>query len=281
MNEEPGGQLAVLLTLAAGQEMPGEGETCPGAERFVALREGSLSSKDRQALLTHLDRCFDCHRLWLRGAAHLADAASADNVIDFTRRPAPRFAAIATFALAASLLLVIVRWNPFAPDPAGMLTVAYRSAIVQGVRPFEGSAVPATALGFAPTPGPAPMRRAFLEGVDAGRKLLSGQAETAPPAMERGAELYYQLGRWTLLLQSACQAAPPPVWLRDHAAIGGALLDQLRERERAGQPEARVPRQEMEAIDRALDSPITSETAPRVCRGIRTACLAIADSLLL
>ncbi|MBF0295050.1 MAG: hypothetical protein HQL96_07650 [Magnetococcales bacterium] len=281
MNEKSGGELAVLLTLAAGQEMPGEEGVCPAPERFVALQEGRLSSGDRQALLRHLDLCFDCYRLWLRGAANQDAASPADNVIDFKRRPAPRYVAIATLALAASLLLVIVRWNPFVPDPAGMLSVAYRSAISHGVRPFAGSAAPAVALGFAQTPGPAPLRQAFLAGVEAGRNLLSGQAETAPPAMERGAELYYQLGRWTMLLQSACQDAPSPSWLRDHTAIGSALLDRLQDREQAGQPEARVPRQEMEAIGRALAAPLTGETAPRVCRGIRKACATIADSLLL
>ncbi|MEO5348233.1 MAG: zf-HC2 domain-containing protein [Magnetococcus sp. YQC-3] len=284
--ESPQQRLTVLLALAAGQGQTAE--ACPPAERLVALLEGRLPERERPAMLQHLDQCPACYRAWL-GTAALHPPQVAGGLLFFRRSP-PMFA-LGGLALAASLFLVLVRWDPFAPDLPGMLTTAYQTALLQGVKPVTGQRAPvssqegATALGFTGQGGLAttPVRQAFLLGAQSGWALAQGQEPPLFSPMEKGVAVYHHLGRWTTLLNLLCQTPPAPATplLRQQAQIGEAMAAVLAAREAKGETDARIPRQEMEKINLLLGKPFPDEAAPRLCRQIQTSLTTIAESLSL
>ncbi|MEO5364547.1 MAG: zf-HC2 domain-containing protein [Magnetococcus sp. DMHC-8] len=277
-------QLAVLLTLAAEQ---GEAGACPPPPSLTALLEGRLPAAERTALLAHLDRCAACYRVWL-GTAALLPVQSAQ-VVPWRRayyRPV-----LSALALAAGLVLVLVRWDPWAPDLPGMLTTAYQTARLHALPSTAGQTMPLVmpgkegglALGFAGSGGPSPVSRAFAAGAGTGWEMVQGRSTTASPAVEPEWMLYHHLGRWTLLLQTLCQAVPPPPvnLFRQQAPLGIALEALLAKRAAAGEVEARIPRQELEAINQLLDLPPSGEPAHRLCRQIQKSCTTMAEGLLL
>ncbi|MEO5339867.1 MAG: zf-HC2 domain-containing protein [Magnetococcus sp. MYC-9] len=282
IREKTSQQLAVLLTLAAGQSP--QAEACPPPERLAALLEGSLQSGQRAPLLEHLDRCPDCYRAWLVGSA-LRPAKPASNLL-FLRR-SPYLSAVGALAMAASLMLVVVRWDPFAPDLPGMLSVAYQTASLQALPPNPPQPVPgkgeAMTLGFAGTNATTPARQAFIAGSTAGWAALGGQVGQPASSAERKWELYHYMGQWTTLLQTLCQAEPPPPidLLRQQAGLGQGMAALLAKRAAAGEVEARIPQQEMETLYRLLNIPASAEPAHRLCRQIQKSCATIVDGLLL
>lgn len=286
-NASPQQQLSVLLTLAAGQSSA-EAE-CPAPEILAALMEGRLPQGQRAALLHHLDQCTTCYRAWLGTAALHPVPVQTQGRLLFLRRSPPVFA-LGGLALAASLFLVLVRWDPFAPDMQGLLSAAYQTALLQGIRPAPGQTAPlpggegAKALGFAgaDASAPAPIRRAFATGVHTGWDMAQGKEAIPAPPTEKGLAVYHHLGRWTTLLHLFCQtpSASTMTLLQQQKRVGEAMAVVLAEREASGELEARIPRQEMEKINLLL-TPAPDEAAHRVCRQILTSCNTLSESLLL
>ncbi|MBF0161894.1 MAG: hypothetical protein HQL88_06365 [Magnetococcales bacterium] len=282
--EKPPQQLALLLALAAG-EASSTGE-CPGPEELAALLEGSFPAGRRTALLDHLDRCTACYQAWLVGAA-LRPAQTTRGTLLFLRR-LPYGSALGGLALAASLLLMVVGWNPFAPDLPALLQVAYQTAARQPLARAESlplllGTTRESALGFANTDRAAPIRQAFAEGARMGWESLQGhtQPPSQPPAGNEA--IYHHLGRWSVLLQSLCQTVPPPPvdLLRQQAEIGQRMVVGLTKRSAAGEAEARIPLQEVESINQLLHTPASPEPAHRLCRQIQKSCTTLSEALLL
>ncbi|MBF0273123.1 MAG: hypothetical protein HQL98_13825 [Magnetococcales bacterium] len=284
LKPEPAQHLEVLLTLAAGrsQEKP---ENCPAAASLAALVEGRLPAGQRTGLLEHLDQCSDCYRAWL-GTAALQPPQSIGKLILFRRgfqRPA-----LGALALAAGLMLVWISWDPFAPDLPDLLSRAYQTALLQGMPQNPNATLPLSgqektmALGFADADDPAPIRKAFVAGSQAGWDLMH-QRTVQPPTLDPKWMVYHHLGRWTLLLQTLCQTSPPPPidHMRQQAPLAQALGALLAKRETAGEAEARIPRREVAIIHQLLNTPPSAEPATRLCRQIQESCTTITEGLML
>lgn len=286
-DESPPQQLAVLLTLVAGNQPATD--PCPAQEGLIDLLEGRLAAGQRTLLLEHLDRCSACYRAWLGAAAQRpSQSVGRLHVI----RRFSYFSALGSLALAAGLVLMLVRWDPFGPDLSGLLTAAYQTALHQGVQHAPDQPMPLplasqgedTTLSFSSPEAPMPVRQAFATGASAGWAALTGQEGGTPvPHTEQNWTVYHELGRWTILLQSLCTSTPPPAMLllQQQTAIGEAMGGVLAKRAAAGESEARIPNQEVALINQLLHTPVSEEPAARLCRQIKKSCATIAESFLL
>lgn len=285
-DEPPHQQLAVLLTLAAGNQPVTD--DCPAQETLIDLLEERLTHTQRTTLLEHLDRCSACYRAWL-GAAALRPAQPVGRLQGLRRFS--YFSAVGSLALAAGLLLMLVRWDPFAPDLSGLLTTAYQTALRQGVQHAPDQPMPlplsgqgeSTTLSFSSQAAPIPVRQAFAAGARVGWTTLTGQGGEALPHTDPSWAVYHALGRWTILLQTLCQSTPPSAipLLRQQVAIGEAMGGVLAKRAATGEPEARIPSQEVATINQLLHALGSEESAARPCRQIQKSCATIAEGLLL
>ncbi|MBF0399453.1 MAG: hypothetical protein HQL80_13325 [Magnetococcales bacterium] len=279
-------QLAVLLALAAGQS-PATGP-CPAPEVLIDLLEGRVSHDQRQTLLEHLDHCADCYRAWL-GAAALQVPQPMGRLYRFRR--SPYLSAFGALALAASLVLMLVHWDPLAPNLSGLLASAYQTALLRGAKQSadQPMSLPTSeqsgtvAFSFSSPDAPMPVQQAFAAGARAGWAELVGQPPQASPATDKDWVVYYDLGRWTVLLQTLCQSNPLPSveLLHQHTAIGQAVGERLSKRLAAGEVEARISLQEVTAITQLLQLANDEESVPRLCRRIQKSCATIAEGLLL
>jgi hypothetical protein len=207
---------------------------CPGVNEMAAFMDGGLTTRERDAVMAHLDACPECYNEWLAASAALAEV---DQTRDQTRNrtgmepPAlpeqadqkrtRRFGSRGRLiacgaALAASLILVF--WFPFNrhPDLKGAINAQYALVLQQNIMPdqaifftdLEGRSNRTVLKGYGfvnTAKGPSPAGSAFLSGIRDGWERIQARSEFSEKGPGDGAwDDYYRLGLWYALITSVC-----------------------------------------------------------------------------
>jgi len=177
-------------------------------------------------------------------------ASSIENFFSFFTQPAWAFAVFLVFA-------VIFVW-----PPKNLIDSSYQTIYaMQTSSPKNqlslveiSSEEPTNLLGFSPIPQASPAVNAFTAGFWTGKETLQGETLTKNTWLDTQWESYFELGRWTFLLESVCKSLPEyripqgfweqqqdifkqmngdfsgrgdENWVRDKLKEIGALLEQL------------------------------------------------------
>lgn len=234
MNHEPldPQQRRIALVALAATKPANDGVTCPGDAQLTAFIEHRLIGAPREAMLRHLNRCPTCYQLWLDTVEALQDEEQTPaqrTITDTLANPWQRFLALTRWrpllaipATAAAVLAGILLLWPWAPPVTEQIDAQYKTirlqpstdlaALVEELPlPWERSA-----LGFS-TGQQSPPARAFGAGLWVGRAtLLDENADialpefltppTASPWPDSEWAMYYQAGRWMVLLWTLTQS---------------------------------------------------------------------------
>ncbi len=193
---------------------PAAAGACPSDEELAALVDDRLDGAKRNAVLEHLDACSQCYRQWLEISSLKEQEAGRSAA---TRHK--RLYRTSGFAVAAMACLVFILWNTFlrSPEIADMLTASYKTAhknrlTLEHSEPDSIPALPweTQRVRTRMLPPEIASHRAFTDGFMSGRKeLLSKKdeehADTKDWAETEQAPFFY-LGRWCVLVQSACRS---------------------------------------------------------------------------
>lgn len=210
LREKEKDRFAALLTIALdGQDPQGE---CLSDGEFAALLDGRVDPRQRNNLLTHIDGCDSCFKIW----------------VDWERgQPAkksawPRYAAGVGIAVSACLVLFIVHmWFPPDHDIHTLLDngfkIVHQELPVQKKLPSLPWNREKTGYGFGPSVPNTLQNRAFGAGFWRGHIALfrENNSKTVPEFLlpppndegvtwsENEAAPYFELGRWCSLVQAA------------------------------------------------------------------------------
>jgi len=277
---------------------------CPGVNEMAAFMDGGLTTRERDAVMAHLDACPECYNEWLAASTALTEVDQARNRFGMdppalpeqagqkrTRRFGSRGRLIACgAALAASLILVF--WFPFnrQEDLKGVIKAQYALVLQQNIMPdqaifftdLEGRSNRTVLKGYGfvnTVKGPSPAGSAFLSGIRDGWERIQARSELSEKGPGDGAwDDYYRLGLWYALITSVCgsgEKMPNHFWETQKEIIGTfeeAISSRLEEESEAG-----VLTRSLGRIKAFLSVPKKDDT--RTCRSVRQELEVIIESV--
>lgn len=208
-------RLMALLSLAA-QPRSSLSQACLSDEQLAQFLSDELSRSQRKQCLKHLRQCPSCYQRWQENAAALTTLS--EDVSLKPQRPAIGwqflwFPLSSALALGMALLFVVTLLLP--QSLAEKIDADYRflhqshtaavsMTLTTEMQPWIRSGEP---LGFSASDQPSIAAKAFTDGLLAGQQSLRSLSFVHKSMEWEGTlwSIYYQLGRWSILLWTATQ----------------------------------------------------------------------------
>ncbi len=213
---------------------------CPSPVELAAFIDGGgVESKDRDAILAHLDVCPKCYNEWLAVSATLSDEgkmSSEDSGLK-SRKTLGWFDRNRTYmtygmATAASIILVISFFLFTRINAPYMIKEQYQIALSHNISPKESDFLKTLGekegavlrgYGFADTEKPSsPAAQSFVSGIQTGWKHLHSGKEPENVVIADEWKDYFWMGRWYALISAVCQSdqkIPENFWEKQHKTI--------------------------------------------------------------